>query len=67
MNQAHASVLTACGYSITERELVDRFCGMSDPEMLAVIERNWGRRLPASYGACRSADRKRVSPISESD
>jgi len=50
INQAHASVLTACGYSITERELVDRFCGMSDPEMLAVIEREWGRGLPASYG-----------------
>ena len=29
INQAHASVLTACGYSITERELVDRFCGMT--------------------------------------
>jgi HAD superfamily hydrolase (TIGR01509 family) len=23
---------------------------MSDPEMLAVIERDWGRKLPASYG-----------------
>jgi HAD superfamily hydrolase (TIGR01509 family) len=50
INQAHASVLTACGYSITERELVERFCGMSDPEMLAVIERDWGRPLPALYG-----------------
>ena len=50
INRAHASVLTACGYSITARELVERFCGMSDPEMLAVIERDWGRALPASYG-----------------
>jgi HAD superfamily hydrolase (TIGR01509 family) len=50
INRAHASVLTACGYSITPRELVERFCGMSDPEMLAVIERDWGRALPASYG-----------------
>jgi beta-phosphoglucomutase-like phosphatase (HAD superfamily) len=50
INQAHASVLTACGYSITEHDLVERFCGMSDPEMLAVIERDWGRALPASYG-----------------
>ena len=50
INQAHASVLTACGYSITEPELVERFCGMSDPEMLAIIERDWGRALPASYG-----------------
>ena len=50
INRVHASVLTACGYSITARELVERFCGMSDPEMLAVIERDWGRAVPASYG-----------------
>jgi HAD superfamily hydrolase (TIGR01509 family) len=50
INQAHACVLTACGYSITEPELVERFCGMSDPEMLAIIERDWARALPASYG-----------------
>jgi HAD superfamily hydrolase (TIGR01509 family) len=49
INQAHAHVLTACGYPITEQDLVDRFCGMSDREMLGVIEREWGRRLPASY------------------
>jgi HAD superfamily hydrolase (TIGR01509 family) len=48
INRAHASVLTACGYSITEQELVERFCGMS--EKCAVIEREWGRALPASYG-----------------
>jgi HAD superfamily hydrolase (TIGR01509 family) len=42
-------VLTACGYLITEEALVERFCGMSDPEMLAIIEREWGRTLPASY------------------
>src|ERR1700730_15619774 len=35
--------------SITEKVLVERFCGMSDPEMLAIIEREWGRTLPASY------------------
>ena len=49
INQAHADVLTACGYLITEEALVERFCGMSDPEMLAIIEREWGRTLPASY------------------
>jgi beta-phosphoglucomutase-like phosphatase (HAD superfamily) len=49
INQAHAEVLTACGYLITEEVLVERFCGMSDPEMLAIIEREWGRTLPASY------------------
>ena len=49
INQAHASVLTACGYSITEQRLVERFCGMSDREMLEIVEREWGRPLPASY------------------
>ncbi|MBV8132910.1 MAG: HAD family hydrolase [Alphaproteobacteria bacterium] len=49
INQAHAHVLTACGYPITERDLVERFCGMSDPEMLGIIEHQWGRALPAFY------------------
>ena len=51
INRAHAQVLTACGYSITEEALIERFCGMSDPEMLDIIEREWGRALPASYAA----------------
>jgi HAD superfamily hydrolase (TIGR01509 family) len=49
INRAHAEVLTACGYPITEKVLVERFCGMSDPDMLAIIEREWGCALPASY------------------
>jgi len=49
INRAHAQVLTACGYSITEDELLARFCGMSDAEMLATIEHEWGRTLPSSY------------------
>src|SRR5246127_2539031 len=49
INRAHAEVLTACGYPITEEVLVERFCGMSDPEMLQIIEREWGCKLPASY------------------
>jgi len=49
INQSHANVLTACGYPITEQDLVKRFCGISDAEMLGVIEREWGRALPASY------------------
>ena len=49
INRAHAEVLTACGYPITEKALVERFCGMSDREMLEIIEREWGRALPASY------------------
>ena len=49
INRAHAELLTACGYPITEHDLVERFCGMSDAEMLAIIERELGRALPLSY------------------
>jgi HAD superfamily hydrolase (TIGR01509 family) len=49
INRAHAQVLTDCGYPITEQKLVEHFCGMSDPEMIDIIEREWGRALPVSY------------------
>ncbi len=49
INQAHAEVLSECGYSITEEELLARFCGMSDAEMLGIIEHEWGRTLPPYY------------------
>lgn len=49
INRAHAEVLTACGYPITEHELLERFCGMSDAEMLTIVEREWGRALPPYY------------------
>jgi beta-phosphoglucomutase-like phosphatase (HAD superfamily) len=48
INRAHADVLTACGYPITVEELVERFCGMTDAEMLDVIEREWGPMSPPS-------------------
>jgi beta-phosphoglucomutase-like phosphatase (HAD superfamily) len=38
-SRAHAEVLTVCGYPITAEGLVERFCGMSDADMLEVIER----------------------------
>jgi beta-phosphoglucomutase-like phosphatase (HAD superfamily) len=50
IDRAHADVLTACGYPITERDPVGRFCGMSDAELLAIIEDEWGAALPPSYG-----------------
>src|SRR5437868_6785339 len=52
INRAHAEVLTACGYPITQKVLVERFCGMSDPDMLEIIERRWGCALPVSI--CRA-------------
>ena len=39
INRAHAQVLAACGYPISEDDLVERFCGMSDAEILGIIER----------------------------
>ena len=49
INRAHAEVLSQCGYLITEDELLARFCGMSDAEMLGIIEHERGRPLPPSY------------------
>ena len=43
INRAHAQVLTARGYPISEGNLVERFCGMSDAEMLGIIEHEWAR------------------------
>ena len=64
INQAHARVLTDCGYSITEQDLVERFCGMSDPEMLKIIRVRVGSRAAdVLCGACRRDDRERVSSI----
>jgi HAD superfamily hydrolase (TIGR01509 family) len=51
INHAHAEILTACGYPITPAGLVERFCGMTDLEMLGIIERERGRALPHSYAA----------------
>jgi hypothetical protein len=48
INRAHAHVLTACGYPITEGDLVGGFCGMSDAEMLAIIEHEWCCPLTAN-------------------
>jgi len=51
INRAHAETLTACGFEISEEELLARFCGMSDAAMLGTIEREWGRALPSWYAA----------------
>ncbi len=49
VNRIHAGLLGECGYTIGEGELFERFCGMSDRDMLAAIERESGRPLPADY------------------
>lgn len=50
INRAHAEVLGACGFAITETVLVERFCGMADADMLSIIEGELGRPLPSAYG-----------------
>src|SRR5215213_4545395 len=40
-NRAHADILSNCGYRTTPQSVADRFCGISDAEMLAAIEREW--------------------------
>jgi HAD superfamily hydrolase (TIGR01509 family) len=49
INRAHTETLAACGYEISEKDLLARFCGMSDAAMLGIIEREWGRALPRFY------------------
>jgi HAD superfamily hydrolase (TIGR01509 family) len=49
VNRAHAETLALCGYGIDADTLLERFCGVSDADMLAAIEREWGRSLPADY------------------
>jgi HAD superfamily hydrolase (TIGR01509 family) len=49
LSRVHAEILSQCGYQTTPEIVGERFCGISDAEMLAVIEREWGKRLPHDY------------------
>ncbi|HEX3863460.1 MAG TPA: HAD family hydrolase [Stellaceae bacterium] len=49
VNRAHAETLTACGCAFDGAELLERFCGMSDKDMLATIERERGWMRPSDY------------------
>jgi HAD superfamily hydrolase (TIGR01509 family) len=51
VSRAHAEMLARCGYAITAEALQERFCGVSDADMLATIARERGRALPACYAA----------------
>src|SRR5947209_13307087 len=48
-SRGHAAILSECGYETTPELVGERFCGISDAEMLAAIEREWGRELPPDY------------------
>ena len=55
ISAAHVAVLGECGYRTTGQELLDRFTGVPEPEVLATLERESGLRFPASYHARVSA------------
>jgi HAD superfamily hydrolase (TIGR01509 family) len=48
-SRVHAEILSQCGYRTTPEIVGERFCGISDAEMLAAIEREWGQPLPPDY------------------
>lgn len=50
INRAHSAVMTACGFPIGDAELLERFLGVADREMIRTLEEEWGRALPADYG-----------------
>jgi HAD superfamily hydrolase (TIGR01509 family) len=41
--------MTACGCPIDAAELLERFCGVADWEMIRAIERERGKPLPSDY------------------
>ena len=42
---------TRLGYPLTIEQVVERYAGRPEPDMLADIERGWGRPVPPDYGA----------------
>lgn len=41
--------LTSLGYAITPAQVVERFAGRPEPEILALIAEDWGRPVPGAY------------------
>ncbi|NPU11877.1 HAD family hydrolase [Bradyrhizobium sp. 83002] len=49
--QAHADVLTSCGYPITADQVFDRFLGRSSKQATFEVEAELGRSLPEDFNA----------------
>ena len=49
--------LTGLGYPITPQEVIERYAGRPEPEILAHIAEDWGRPVPAAY---REAMKRRI-------
>jgi beta-phosphoglucomutase-like phosphatase (HAD superfamily) len=41
--------LTRLGYRVTLEEVIDRFAGRPEREMIAEIESDWGRKVPPAF------------------
>ena len=41
--------LTSLGYPVTVTEVISRYAGRPEPAMIADIEQDWGRSVPAEY------------------
>src|ERR1700712_2026527 len=41
--------LTRLGYKVTLEEVIDRFAGRPEREMIAEIESDWGRKVPDAF------------------
>jgi HAD superfamily hydrolase (TIGR01509 family) len=71
--RTHAQALAALGHAIGMDEMIERFTGVPDRDMYAVLERDMGRALPADYDAQAKAaiarayarDLKAVSGVEE--
>jgi HAD superfamily hydrolase (TIGR01509 family) len=50
-----ARLLTDIGYPMTTEEVVRRFAGIADRDMISAIEKDWGRPLPEDYRVRRRA------------
>jgi HAD superfamily hydrolase (TIGR01509 family) len=49
INRVHAALLGQFGFAFTPELLLARFCGTPDAEMLATIQHEAGRLIPADY------------------
>ena len=72
-NRIVAEQLTASGYPLDTETSIARFTGMSMPSLVALVEREWGQRLPGDFAErCRAmadpvfdAELKAISGIAE--
>jgi beta-phosphoglucomutase-like phosphatase (HAD superfamily) len=64
INRADAQMLTACGYSIRQEALIERFWRISDAETRNIIEQEWAACYAARVGEMvESGFRQSLAPM----